>query len=261
MKIITKIVFALLLLATARAYSLELGVGTYLQYIDYQEFNPDGSSPDRETGFLPGIKLQASYKRHTLWASYAYGNINYDGQTQSGAAYTTKTDYILSSAGYEYAHEMKQYPDVQLLAGFGAYSWQRHILPNNGIQGLNEVYLWQQLHAGIRYKPKSIFNLPLEASFSIMKAINGTVDVNLNSLGYGSPHLDLGDEYGFQAGIKYHRDISRQTGLNISVESSRWEFGRSQTKSYNNGINNITVTEPRSVSWHTRIGIEFEYKL
>jgi len=261
MKTITSLTSAILLLTAYQAHAIELKAGTFLQYVDYQEFDTNGSSLDRETGFLPGIKLQATYRHHTLWSSYAYGNVHYDGQLQSGVPHSTDTNYILSSGGYEYAHEIDQHPDVILLAGFGAYSWQRHILPDNGVPGLNEVYLWQQLHAGLRYKPESIFGLPLEASFSVIRTLNGTVDVNLESLGYGSPRLDLGDEYGFQAGIKYHRDISRQAGFNVSVESSRWEFGRSQTKSYSSGINNITIAEPRSVSWHTRIGIEFEYKL
>lgn len=261
MKTVINLILAALLLAASRVQAIELNAGTYLQYVDYQEFDTNGKSLDRETGFIPGIKLQATYQHHTLWTTYAYGNIDYDGQLQSGIPHTADTNYILSSGGYEYAHEMVRYPNTQLLAGFSTYRWQRHILPGNGVPGLNEVYLWQQIHAGLRYKPGSIFNLPLEASFSVIRTLNGTVDVNLESLGYGSPRLDLGDEYGFQAGIKYHRDISRQTGFNVSVESSRWEFGRSQTKSYSSGINNITIAEPRSVSWHTRIGIEFEYKL
>ena len=252
---------SLLLVITARTYALELKASTYLEYVNYQEFDLDGSSLNHETGFIPGIQLQASYKHHTLWSSYAYGNVHYDGQIQSGAPYNTSTNYILSSAGYEYEHALDQYNNINLLAGFSTRTWQRHILSNKGIPDGNAEYKWQQLHAGIRYQPGSIFNFPLQASLSVIKTRNGAVDVNLSNLGYGSPQLELGDEYGVQAGVKYYRRVSRKIRVNVSVDSVRWKFGRSQLKTLSNGINSITIAEPRSISWHTRLGVELEYRL
>jgi hypothetical protein len=254
-------VAAALLSLAEHAAALELGIYTYLKYIDYQEFELDGSSLNHETGFIPGIRLSAAHKHHALWTSLDYGDVNYDGQLQSGVPHTTDTSYILVSGGYEYAYTLDQYQAINFLAGVSSHRWQRHILPNNGIQGANAVYEWQQLHAGIRYRPESLFNLPLEFGLSFTKTLNGTVDINLNNIGFGSPQLVLGDEYGFQTGIRYYREISRQLSVGILLESSRWEFGRSQSKSFSNGINNITIAEPRSVSWHTSLGVEFKYGL
>jgi len=262
MKTFINVTFAVLLLsATASSAALETGVYTYLKYIDYQEFDLDNSSLNHETGFIPGIKLSVSHSRHTLWASYDYGEVNYDGRLQSGAPHTADTNYILSGGGYEYAYDLERHPDIYLLAGASAQSWQRHILPNNGRPGTNSVYRWQQLHAGIRYRPESVFNLPLELYIGIIKTLNGTVGVNLNSTGLGSPQLDLGDQYGFQMGLRYYNEISRRLRMDILIESSRREFGRSNNRTFSNGFNNITIVEPRSVSWHTSLGVEFKYSL
>ena len=262
MHILHRLAFATSLLAsTGLANALEASLHSYLKYIDYQEFDLDGSSLNHETGFIPGIELNLKHTEHRLWASYADGGVNYDGQLQSGTPHTTDTDYNLLSTGYEYMLSLERYRNIHLLAGLSGHRWQRHILPANGIQGVNAVYQWQQLHAGIRYQPVALTNLPVELNFSLIKAINGTVNINLNTIGLGSPQLDLGDKVGFQAGIKYFRELSNKLSMNFLVESSRWEFGRSKSRSFSNGINSYTIAEPRSVSWHTSLGIELVYKL
>ena len=262
MKFYRHFVFSCVLLSVSTGTSaLDLSANTFVKYFDYQEFDLDGSSLNHETGFIPGLGLSLDHNNHRLWTSYAHGDVNYDGQLQSGTAHVTDTRQILFSNGYEYRFYANDEHAVELVAGFSVHRWQRHILPSNGIQGVNADYRWQQLHAGLRYKPDLLFSLPLEFNLNIFKTRKSSVDINLESIGFGSPELALGDKLGFEATLKYHKAISDRLTINFLIESTRREFGRSNSTSMSNGINTITIAEPESVSWQTNIGISLVFRL
>ncbi len=246
---------------SASTAALDLSASTYVKYFDYQEFDLDGSSLNHETGFIPGIGLTLDHDKHRLWASWTHGDVNYDGQLQSGTPHVTDTRQVISSYGYEYAFFTSNSTAIDILAGISAHRWQRHILPSNGIQGVNADYQWQQLYAGLRYKPGEIFNLPLEFGLNIFQTRKSSVDINLESIGYGSPQLEMGEKPGFQATLKYYKAVSDQLTVNLLLETARRETGRSSTVSISNGTSTLNIAEPESVSWHTNIGISLEYRL
>ena len=193
-----------------------------------------------------------------MWVSITKGDVNYDGQLQSGAPYDTHTQETLYAAGYEYTLQTSL-DGIYAIAGLGLFRWERNILPTNGVSGVGSIYQWQQLHAGLRYKT-ALFDLPVTFDASLLKTIEGTVDINLRDFGFNSPRLDLGDEYGYQLSLKQDSKLSDDLMMRIYLESSRWEFGRSNSETITNGVVTNTIVEPRSISWHTSIGIRFVYR-
>jgi len=249
-----------MLAASSVTSALDLGVNTFIKYFDYQEFDLDGSSLNHETGFVPGLGLSLVHTNHRFWTSYAHGDVNYDGQLQSGTPHTTDTRQILFSNGYEYSFYANEINAISLLAGFSIHRWQRHILPSNGIQGVNADYQWQQLYVGLSYKPDAVFDLPLEFDLNIFGTRNSSVDINLENIGFGSPRLEMGNKPGFQATLNYYKVVSNQLTVNLLIETTRREFGRSGNTSISNGISTLTIAEPESVAWNTSFGISLVYR-
>lgn len=247
------IIFKIILIAMAcspRAYALDYSLGTHIKYTDYEEFDLDGSSLNHETGFVPGIDLSVSHTHHRIWGSYSYGNVAYDGQLQSGVPHKTDTNYILLSGGYEFNYRVDK---STLLLGVSQHQWQRHILPNNGIVGVNSIYTWQQLHVGVRQLTNLIYDIPIEIEFGLIRTRQANVDINLESFGFGSPQLEPGDKTGFQAAFRYNKSLAEKLVLHVQLSTARWEFARSQSKTISNGVSTVSIAEPRSLSWHTSL--------
>jgi hypothetical protein len=142
---------ALCALACAPAHAQwQVGAGPGLRHAVNAEYDAAGRRLVRESGWLPGVALQAAYTAGPLtWrggVDWYRGDIDYAGRTQAGvpAGSTTATTLAAVRAGAAYALA----GGTALLASVEADRWQRDIAGTASAAGLQETYRSTRLYAG-----------------------------------------------------------------------------------------------------------------
>jgi len=142
---------ALCVLAAAPAHAQwQVGAGPGLRYAAHGEYDAAGRRLVRETGWLPGVALQAAYTAGPLtWRASAdgyRGDIGYGGRTQTGrpVGSTTSTTLAALAAGAAWTIG----GDVALLASVEVDRWRRDIAGTGSAIGLQERYRSTRLYAG-----------------------------------------------------------------------------------------------------------------
>jgi hypothetical protein len=129
----------------------QVGGGPGLRHAVHDEFDAAGHRLVRESGWLPGITLQAAYTAGALtWrgGAEAYrGDLDYDGRTQAGVSATSTTSTTLATihAGAAYAFA----GGMSVLALVEADRWRRDIAGTAAAAGLQESYRSTRLLAGV----------------------------------------------------------------------------------------------------------------
>jgi hypothetical protein len=233
-----------------------------LLHFDYTEFSTSDQVLDRELGWLSGIEAKLSHAITAGWlikihSSYYQGTVNYTGQTQTGTPHTTNTETKLFRFGGRI--EKSIYKKAHLFIGAQSHKWQRDIKDNNNISGIDETYKWIEysigLNSDIFINQKDIFNI--EAAYLITR--NGTIDVDLSRVNFGSTTLDLGDGTGGRLNLNWKRISENNTRYGLSLFFEGWDFGRSNTKQTQGGSSSAFVTEPRSETRNIGLRFNIEY--
>ena len=233
---------------------LELGLSS--EYFHYEEQNIEGLRLNREEGQLNGGFVSFGYQPTlgTEWLlthQRVYGEVEYRGQTQSGASLNTQTKEKFDLFSIRFKRCLG---NVYGISGFNWYvstalnyrNWERKIQPSSGALGLNENYTWNE------------FDLSIEADFKVSEkgmmttrigsvlGFNEKIDVDLTAIGAGKPSFNLGEVKAqhFSLGYKY----APQEGYEVSLLASYeyWHFDRSRTHIVNAGPRSIKLTEPES---------------
>ena len=229
---------------------------------NYEEFDQSGQSLDKETGIIPGLSITASKTLNNYTNTIGFeaynGQVDYDGHTQSGTPHTTITDEKL----YQLFYKLNWSPADNNSSIYGRVAWQqwdRNILPANNISGLFEQYQWWTFEAGLLATifENDINKLQLE--FGVSKISNGTIKIDLDAQGFGQPELNLGNGSGISAALIFMHNLTNRDNFGLSLEHRYWTFGRSNSKTISNGLDTITITEPRSVSNHTIVSIIYRH--
>jgi hypothetical protein len=127
----------------------EVGMG--MRAVAHAEYDRAGHQLVREHGWLPGVALNAAYKAGDItWLAAADGyqsSIDYQGQTQAGAAAdsTTSTRLVSARAGAAYAVGS----GYSILAELEFDHWKRDIRGIGAAAGLQETYRSRRLVAGL----------------------------------------------------------------------------------------------------------------
>ncbi|WP_236860698.1 outer membrane beta-barrel protein [Candidatus Reidiella endopervernicosa] len=144
--LIVLLMFAVPTMASGEEHSLEWSIGLSLLNFGYEEFDTDGRSLNREDGWLPGISASI-IERDGAWfgearASLYGGSVDYDGETQSGAPFTTETKTWLFDSNYRLGHWFGDAPRIAPYIGVGYHRWDRDIQGKGAVVGLSELYQW-----------------------------------------------------------------------------------------------------------------------
>lgn len=129
-------------------WQADIGLGT--RKVTLTEYDNGGARLVRESGWLPGVALQAGYTAgNVTWLAGAEGyrgGIDYRGRTQAGAgaASTTATGLATARIGAGYAPAR----GVSVLAALEAERWRRDIRGTAGAAGLQETYRTRRLVLG-----------------------------------------------------------------------------------------------------------------
>lgn len=231
-------------------FSIEAVTG--MRHFSFKEYSPAGSQLVKESGWLPGAQLTAITSKNRwragLSARFYKGDIDYDGQTQSGAPFTGNTDEQILQLDSALAYEIYRHPTFKTaLVGkmsVGVRYWDRDIKGRNNILGLNEDYRWYNAAVGfvIEHPVKSAL---LTFNAQLTRTINPEVDIDFES-DFDDITLDLQDRYGASFLAAYKKPLTRELAFIARAGVSYWSFGRSDTDTLTAGSTPVgTVFQPK----------------
>lgn len=223
---------------------------------DYEEFDDQGDSLDREEGWLPGIKAGVNleygkwFVETGLW--WSAGNVDY---TSPRADTTTDEDIrnleILAGTWFFSVDRLR----VGLIAGGGYREWRRDILPTATASGLDETYSWGYGLLGLRGEQALNKDTRIVAGVQLTRTINPNIDVDFSG-SFDDISLSLGVKNGFRASLALHWQLDTATTLWLAPWYEYWKLGRSADADlFRNGVAVGTVFEPRSETRNSGVTI------
>ena len=252
--------FAMLVLASADGNAFDLGIAAEMMYFDYEETDISGNVINQETGFIPGLSLSAAQAfnsvNNTFKISAYDGQVDYDGQTQSGLPHETTTEETI----YRMLYKLSWSPASSQSSLYGEAGWQqwdRDIQPTNGVLGLFERYRWWSLEAGIQLPFIKSDSQDLSLQLGMLTTFNGTIMIDLTEAGYGNHTLDLGDDFGFSGELNYRYRQARHSSLQLGLQVRTWDFGKSNSKIITNGLVFKSIYEPDSTTVQTTLSASY----
>jgi hypothetical protein len=236
---------------------------------DYEEFDGQDNSLDREKGWLPGVTAGASIEGHRwfvesglLWSS---GRVDYDSP-----AVDSKTDEEILNlevlAGTPLFASDRQ--RVSLVAGVGHRNWQRDIrsppsvIGAPKVLGLDETYRWHYWLLGLRGEHEFNSRTRIVANVQVTRTANPEIEVEFKENFADDVNLDLGEETAFKVSLAVQRQLGGGASLWLSPWYERWDLGRSKDKDlYLNGVPIGTVWEPRSETrnYGISLGVRWQF--
>lgn len=262
------LIFSVLVTASTTSYAERFfTLSPSLIHFDYTEFSKSDKVLDRELGWLPGLEAKLDFAVTTKWiiafnTSYHQGEVNYVGQTQSTLSnpampHNTDTRTNLLRLGAKI--EKVVYKNINVFISAQSHRWHRDIQDNNNISGIAETYKWMEysigLNSNFHFNKNDVLNL--EAGFLITR--NGTIDVDLSRVDYGSTKLNLGDSAGIRLKLFWRKQYKENIHYGPGLFFESWEFGRSNTKQTQGGSSSTFVTEPRSETRNIGLTFNVEY--
>ena len=228
---------------------------------DYEEFDDQGASLDREEGWLPGVKagLNLEYDQvlveTSLW--WSAGRVDY---TSPRVDTTTDEDIrnleLLAGSWLFTKGRLR----AGLIAGGGYRKWHRDILSTATASGLGETYRWGYGLLGLRGEQAFNKDIRVSADIHFTRTINPKVNVDFAG-SFDDVSLALGEETGFRASLAIDWQLGTAVTLWLAPWYEYWKLGRSaDAELFRNGVSIGTVFEPRSetrnagitvgVMWH-----------
>lgn len=216
---------------TPARWTLSLG-GSSLR-VEHRELDDDGARLLVESGTLPGVlatlRRDAGRWQGTVELGLHRGAIDYDGRTQSGAPFATRTDREAWAVRVGVMRQLDAAGRHALGIGLSQHRWQRRIRGRASVGGLDER--------------TTFWTASVDARFGLVRAAAAAVDLELR-VGRSfdaEVAVDAGgrfDRATLAPGDRWHARLSLPVGIPIGARSSlvvepgleRWRFGRSGTE-------------------------------
>lgn len=239
-----------------------LSVSPVFHYFNYTEYDDNNVELDRETGLIPGLELSFLVEdrriRHSfeIVMSMINGRVDYDGQTQAGVPFITKTDETLYQLGFRYGWRTESpFIPEKLYIAVNHHRWDRDIIGKGNVQGLSEVYEWGELSLGLIQPFYQNNQTSLLIDASVLYIFGPEIEVDLSDFGFGKPVLELGARYGGRIQLLYKEKKADDIELSVSMYLEGWRFGRSNSTTIFSPTGSAVITEPKSETLHS--GIRF----
>ena len=252
----------LLAMADASSIATSVWLGATVMEFDYEEFDDQDDSLDREDGVLPGVNAGASIEGDRWFVEsgllWSYGRVDYHSPEDDSETDEQILNLEVIAGTPMFASGRQQ---VSLVAGAGYRNWQRDIYSTPTANGLNETYQWYYWLLGLRGEHEFNERTRIVADVQLTRTANPEVDVQFKA-NYDDVSLDLGEETGFKAGLTLLRKMSGSTSLWLTPWYERWELGRSKDKDlYQSGVPVGTVWEPRSEThnYGVNFGVRWQF--
>jgi hypothetical protein len=241
------LIYTLPALAGDNGFTTSAWIGLSGMAFDYEEFDDQGTSLDREEGWLPGVKagLSLAYDQWffetNLW--WSTGSVDYTSPRHDT---TTDVDIhnleILVGTWFYTANRLRS----GLITGGGYRQWHRDILSTATASGLDETYRWGYGLLGLRGEQAFNNETRIVADLQLTRTLNPEVNVDFVS-SFDDVSLALGEETGFRASLAMHWQLGISATLWLAPWYEYWKLGRSTNADLcRNGVVIGTVFEPRS---------------
>lgn len=208
------------------------GIGLGLMNFDLKEFNRQDDKLVQESGWLPGIDAAVSAEMNQLQAriraAYYAGDIDYDGQTQSGDAINSSSNQKIRdiSALAAYRLPFSSTPRTSLYVGGGYRHWQRDIQSVGSISGLDETYRWWSAQTGLNLQWRRGASLWV-LDGRLTRTLDPQVDVDFHHT-FDSASLDLGERWGWITELAWRHRISPRLSAGLKAFYESWDIGKSE---------------------------------
>lgn len=257
-----RLFFVLALLLTghgARAGETDGAFGLHMLRYDSSEYDLDGRRLNRESGWVPGISgyIQHRVSGHGLLRLHGtlhHGRVDYDGQTQSGAAFQSRTGITQGRAGVLLG-ACFDHCASHLGVGWSGYGRHRDIRGRGGVVGLYEAYRWQEWNLSGSWSPAAARRLTLAGD--LFRVVQPDMRVDLQPLGGGKPVLPMPDSTGWRLRLGY-RPAPQSLALFVQHEWLNIDDGPFRQVLLNSGP--LLVREPRSRARHWVLGVVWGWR-
>ncbi|MBI3811086.1 MAG: hypothetical protein HY283_02610 [Nitrospirae bacterium] len=235
-----------------QAAELRGRIGLSVMEFGYKEFSDDGHRVDRENGLLPGISAALTRTQGDWFVSgevsYFAGDVRYDGRTQTGAPFETRTGENLLDYGLRAGRwfGMRADSDLAVYAGLGRRRWTRNIQSHSNVNGLFEVYDWWYGSLGTKWIFYKAGKLEGGIDLSLLRTLAPEIKIDFNGV-YDNVRLDLGERFGGRLSFPWRYHYHDETAFLLEPYLEGWDLGRSSSKPLiRNGTVMGSVLEPRS---------------
>jgi len=254
--------------ACADNTELMIGENTFqfgfdIRYLDYKE---DGLI--EEDGLMYGIAGSYIYHGNNKLMfetsfSLVFGEIDYDGQTQSGTPLKADTDdWIFEWRGLiGKDYRFKSSSIITPFMGIGYRYWNDDIDASGGYE--REIQYWY-LPVGVKTISPLNGNWTWGMSIEYDLFLGGKVQSHLSDVQpvYNDPEndQDFGDGYGLALSLKFNRKLSNSYGFSIEPYIRYWDIDESDTSTLTSyGIPIAYLVEPdnETIAYGLRLNITF----
>ena len=176
--------------------ALELHAGASVMRVDFREVADSGQRLVREQGVLPGVVGGVGQSRgRWQWSaevSYYSGVVDYDGQTQSGASFETKSDASVAKIRARALHMLDPEGRFWVGLGLGYRQWQRHIRGRGQVSGLDERFTAADVSAEARLSLLRSQEVRADVDLRLAWPLRPQVRIDFGGL-YDTQTLQLGE--------------------------------------------------------------------
>ncbi len=225
-------------------------IGVGVTNFELQEFNRQDDKLVRESGWLKAIDAAISVVEKRLRASlrvahYA-GDVDYDGQTQNGAAVGSSSEQTIWDTAALAAYRLPCWsePRTSVYVGGSYRHWQRDIRAVGAIAGLEETYRWWSAQTGLNLEWQRSAHL-YWLDGRLTRTLKPKVDIDFDH-SYDSTELELGERWGWIAEAAWRYRLSPRLSGGFKAFYESWDLGRSGVETLAaNGAATGTVFQPR----------------
>jgi hypothetical protein len=257
-------------LAQTKNSSFEIGLTYY--HFDYKE-KLDPPKKSTENGWLPGIYLSTEYKKKSdvyakLFLSYATGELEYDGSTQTGTPlkFSELThEFYKVEGNVGYSIEIRKDFSLIPYIGYGFRNWKRG--DTTVVQGawwIKEKYNWHYIPLGLKCDYTINERWEMQGNLAAHYMFYGRMKLYYSEVdpGYGNYEFDLGNRVGWYV----EAPITYKINKDWSIVTSPWyeysAIGQSNTVNiYYYGAYAGSAYEPasRTHQYGLNLGLSYKY--
>ncbi len=245
--------------ATEAADGLELQFGASLLRFDFREVADNGRQLVRELGTLPGFVGRAG---QTLgrwqWSaalSYYSGTVDYDGQTQAGAGFTTTSNADVARIQARALHLLDEEGRYAAGLGFGYRRWQRGIRGRGNVSGLDERFEAGDVSVDARVSVLRSPTARVDVDLQLAWPIRPQVKVDFGGL-YDTQRLMLGPRLATRVSVPVSWTAGPRSRIVVEPAFEAWGFGRSATETlYRDGAPAGEVYQPQGKGYNVELNL------
>jgi hypothetical protein len=177
--------------------------------------------------------------------SYYSGALDYDGQTQSGASFETKSDATVAKIRARALHMLDQEGRFWAGLGLGYRQWQRHIRGRGRVGGLDERFTAADVSVETRLSLLRGQEVSADVDVRLAWPLRPQVRVDFGGL-YDTQALPLGQRLAARVALPVSFAAGPRSRIVVEPGVDAWGFGRSATEPlYRDGVPAGVIHQPQ----------------